>query len=197
MNAILLSGGMDSIALAYWKRPDVAITINYGQKPAEAEIAAARQVASELGIQHETIAIDCTAIGSGDMAGDQALGIAPVPEWWPFRNQLLITFAAARGLSLGVSEIMVGSVASDEDHADGRPEFFEAIDALSSLQEGGVRVSAPAVKMTTPELVALSGIPRELLAWAHSCHVANLACGQCRGCVKHYQVTKEVFGVAY
>ena len=42
--------------------------------PAEAEIAAASQVASELGIQHEVIAIDCTAIGSGDMAGDQATG---------------------------------------------------------------------------------------------------------------------------
>ncbi len=35
--AILLSGGMDSIALAYWKRPELAITINYGQKPFLAE----------------------------------------------------------------------------------------------------------------------------------------------------------------
>ena len=95
MRALLLSGGMDSIALAFWKRPEIAITIDYGQRAAEAEVTAARQVARELGIQHEVIAIDCTAIGSGDMAGSIALEIAPVPEWWPFRNQLLVTLYAA------------------------------------------------------------------------------------------------------
>ena len=35
--ALLLSGGMDSIALAYWKRPDIALTIDYGQAAADAE----------------------------------------------------------------------------------------------------------------------------------------------------------------
>ena len=197
MRALLLSGGMDSIALAFWKRPEIAITIDYGQRAAEAEVTAARQVARELGIQHEVIAIDCTAIGSGDMAGSIALEIAPVPEWWPFRNQLLVTFAAARGLVLGVTEIMTGSVASDGSHADGRPGFYQAMDAVTSFQEGGIRVTAPALDMTTPELVRQSGVPREILAWAHSCHTGNLACGNCRGCVKHYQVTKDVYGVAY
>ena len=197
MRALLLSGGMDSIALAFWKRPEIAITIDYGQRAAEAEVTAARQVARELGIQHEVIAIDCTAIGSGDMAGSNALEIAPVPEWWPFRNQLLVTFAAARGLVLGVTEIMTGSVAYDGCHADGRPGFYQAMDAVTSFQEGGIRVTAPALDMTTPELVRQSGVPREILAWAHSCHTGNLACGNCRGCVKHYQVTKDVYGVAY
>lgn len=188
---------MDSIALAFWKRPEIAITIDYGQRAAEAEVTAARQVTHELGIQHEVIAIDCTAIGSGDMAGSNALEIAPVPEWWPFRNQLLVTFAAARGLVLGVTEIMTGSVASDGSHADGRQGFYQAMDAVTSFQEGGIRVTAPALDMTTPELVRQSGVPREILAWAHSCHTGNLACGHCRGCVKHYQVTKDVYGVAY
>lgn len=197
MRALLLSGGMDSIALAFWKRPEIAITIDYGQRAAEAEVTAARQVTHELGIQHEVIAIDCTAIGSGDMAGSNALEIAPVPEWWPFRNQLLVTFAAARGLVLGVTEIMTGSVASDGSHADGRQGFYQAMDAVTSFQEGGIRVTAPALDMTTPELVRQSGVPREILAWAHSCHTGNLACGHCRGCVKHYQVTKDVYGVAY
>lgn len=197
MRALLLSGGMDSVALAFWKRPEIAITIDYGQRAAEAEVTAARQVARELGIQHEVIAIDCTSIGSGDMAGSNALEIAPVPEWWPFRNQLLVTFAAARGLVLGVTEIMTGSVASDGTHADGRPGFYQALDAVTSFQEGGIRVTAPALGMTTTELVRLSGVPRQILAWAHSCHTGNLACGQCRGCVKHYKVTKEVYGVAY
>ena len=197
MKALLLSGGMDSIAVAFWQRPEIAITIDYGQRAAEAEIAAASQVAKEIGMQHEIISIDCRAIGSGDMAGNDALGVAPVPEWWPFRNQLLVTFAAARGIVLGVTEVMTGSVSSDGTHADGRPEFYDAMDRVTAVQEGGIRISAPALTMTTAELVRHSGVPREILAWAHSCHTGNLACGQCRGCVKHYQVTKEIYGVAY
>ncbi|WP_420024050.1 7-cyano-7-deazaguanine synthase (plasmid) [Cereibacter azotoformans] len=183
--------------MAFWKRPEITITIDYGQRAAEAEVTAARQVASELGIRHEVIAINCTPIGSGDMSGNDALKIAPVPEWWPFRNQLLLTFAAARGLVLEVTEIMTGSVASDGSHADGRPGFYRAMDAVTSFQEGGIRVTAPALHMTTSELVRQSGVPRDILAWAHSCHTGNLACGHCRGCLKHYQVTKDVYGVAY
>lgn len=188
---------MDSIAVAFWKRPEVAITIDYGQQPAPAEISAAAQVASDLGIHHEVLHIDCRPIGSGDMSGNEALGIAPVPEWWPFRNQLLVTFAAARALALGATEILTGSVVSDSSHADGRPEFYEAIDALTKYQEGNIRVNAPALELSTAQLIRLSGVPPEILRWAHSCHTGNLACGRCRGCVKHYQVTKDVYGEAY
>lgn len=197
MRAILLSGGMDSIALAFWKLPDIAITVHYGQKAAEAEVRAAAQVSVELGMRHEVVRVDCSALGSGDMAGGPALAAAPVPEWWPYRNQMLITFAAMRGIALGVSELILGSVASDGSHADGRSQFYEAMDAVLVQQEGGMRVTAPALHLTTAGLVRLSGVPRPLLSWAHSCHVGNLACGACRGCVKHYQVTDEIFGDAY
>jgi 7-cyano-7-deazaguanine synthase len=188
---------MDSIALAFWKLPDIAITVHYGQKAAEAEVRAAAQVSVELGMRHEVVRVDCSALGSGDMAGGPALAAAPVPEWWPYRNQMLITFAAMRGIALGVSELILGSVASDGSHADGRSQFYEAMDAVLVQQEGGMRVTAPALHLTTAGLVRLSGVPRPLLSWAHSCHVGNLACGACRGCVKHYQVTDEIFGDAY
>jgi 7-cyano-7-deazaguanine synthase len=188
---------MDSIALAFWKRPEIAFTVDYGQAAASAEVAAATQVCDELGIAHQVIRADCSSLGSGDMAGKDPLVLAPVPEWWPFRNQLLITLAGMRAASLGVRTILVGSVASDGTHADGRKDFYEAVDRLMHLQEGGIRVEAPALGMSTVELVQLSGVPRELLAWAHSCHVGAMACGGCRGCVKHYEVTKALFDDAY
>lgn len=197
MKGILLSGGMDSIALAYWQQPDVAFTIDYGQAAAEAEIAAAGQVASVLGMRHEIIVVDCSSLGSGHMAGTEALDLAPAPDWWPFRNQLLLTLAGMRAVAIGVTELMVGSVASDDVHADGRPAFYASIDTVMGMQEGGVRVTAPAIGMTTAELVRISGVPQSVLAWAHSCHVGNLACGMCRGCVKHYDVTGELTGDAY
>ncbi|WP_255456169.1 7-cyano-7-deazaguanine synthase [Tropicibacter sp. Alg240-R139] len=145
MKVLLLTGGMALIAVAYWKRPEIAITINYGQKAAEAESTDAAQVVKELSLKHEILKIDCTNIGSGDMAGNDPLESAPVREWWPFRNQLLVTFAAARGMSFGATEVMTDSVPLDKSHADGRPEFYRALDLLVALQEGGIKVSAPAL----------------------------------------------------
>lgn len=197
MIALLLSGGMDSVSLAYWKKPQFAITIDYGQIAARGEIAAAAQVSRELGIQHHVVSVDCSAVGSGDMAGSAPLSLAPVPEWWPFRNQLLLTLAGATALGLGVTELMIGSVVSDGSHADGRPDFFSQIDQLMSIQEGGLRVTAPAIAMTAIELARTSGIPRSLLAWSHSCHTGMYACGVCRGCVKHYNTMEELYGDAY
>jgi 7-cyano-7-deazaguanine synthase len=190
--ALLLSGGMDSTSIAYWKRPEIAVTIDYGQLPAEAEIAASRAVCGALNISHEIIRVDCSSLGSGDLAGSPHLNLAPVPEWWAYRNQLLITLAGMRVIGLDVGHLLIGALATDVLHADGRPEFVTAISKLLEIQEGGLTVSAPAHEMTAAELVRRAGIPMEILGWAHSCHTSNSACGQCRGCVKHYKTMEEL-----
>ena len=87
---ILLSGGMDSIAVAYLCRPSIAITVDYGQLPAAGEKRAASAVADELGLRHETITVDLLPLGSGHMAERPPIDVAPIPEWWPFRNQMLV-----------------------------------------------------------------------------------------------------------
>ena len=188
--AILLSGGMDSIALAFWKKPDLAITIDYGQVSAEGEIRAARKVCQELGLAHEILRIDCRCIGSGELAKTSPLSIAPADEWWPFRNQLLITFAAARLVGKGFGRLMLGTVKTDNEYADGRKEFYSAMDALLFIQEGTLHVTAPAIDMTTVELIKESGISGDILSWAHSCTRNKFACGRCRSCVKHREAMK-------
>jgi 7-cyano-7-deazaguanine synthase len=190
--AILLSGGIDSIALAHWKQPEVAITVDYGQVSARGEIAAARAVAQQLRVKHDVVVVDCRSIGSGDMADAPAHESAPASEWWPYRNQLLITCAAARALDLGVSQLLIGTVASDRFHVDGTAEFMNRMSDLLRMQEGGLALHAPAIALSSAELVRTSRVPIELLAWAHSCHRADFACGRCRGCVKHYEVMQEL-----
>ena len=190
--AILLSGGVDSSTIAFMERPQLAIVIDYGQMPAIGEWRAARAIAKRLNIPLETIEIDCSSLGSGDMAGTSASPYAPVPEWWPYRNQLLVTLAAPVALKLGIRELLIGTVSTDGQHADGTPEFIEALNQLMMIQEGGIRVVAPSLGRTSVELVQDSGIPLSLLAWTHSCHVASLACGQCRGCVKRSGIFKEI-----
>lgn len=195
--ALLLSGGQDSIALAHWFRPRWAITVDYGQVPAEAEFVAAQAVCRELGIEQICVSVDCRALGSGDMAGSKALDIAPVSEWWPFRNQLLLTLAATAAVARGATELLIGTVSTDATHTDGTLQFVAAIDSLISLQEGKLRVRAPAIDLTSAELIRRSGISMEALAWAHSCHVSRWACGECRGCIKHKNVVHELGYEAY
>jgi 7-cyano-7-deazaguanine synthase len=190
--ALLLSGGMDSSALAWWLRPDIAITIDYGQLAAEAEIRASTAVCQDLHINHSIVRIDCRSLGSGDLAGEAPDAHAPASDWWPYRNQLLVTFAGMRALGLGANRLLVGTVASDGTHADGRPGFYEHLDALMAFQEGQLRIEAPAIDMTTADLIRRSGIPASSLAWAHSCHKANVVCGQCRGCNKYFEVFHEL-----
>lgn len=190
--ALLLSGGMDSVALAYGLRPQLAITIDYGQKPAKGEIRAASAVCEALSLNHRIIQIDCLALGSGDLAGTDACTVAPVSEWWPYRNQLLITFASAAALQERISRVVIGAVSSDSSHADGRHEFFEAMGYLLRLQEGGLSLEVPAIKDTTVSLCSRFSVPFEVLAWSHSCHVAEYACGRCRGCQKHRESMREL-----
>lgn len=192
--ALLLSGGMDSIAIAWWKRPDVAITVDYGQLPARAEITAATVVAQRLGMAHHLVKVDCRLLGSGDMAGATANEHAPASDWWPYRNQMLVTFAAMKAISLGVEKLYIGSVLSDGFHRDGTPEFVEALSSLLALQEGGMTVSAPAIELSTLDLIRLSGVPDTELAWAHSCHKSDVPCGNCRGCNKYFKVLKDLNG---
>lgn len=190
--ALLLSGGMDSISIAYWKRPEVAITLDYGQRAAETEKRVSSVVCLELGIEHHVLSIDCSSLGSGDMAGVAPDATAPASDWWPYRNQLLITLASMRAIALGVDTLYIGTVRSDEGHRDGTVDFVRLVDELVSYQEGGMHIEAPAVGMSTEELVRAAGVPPGLLAYAHSCHKANLPCGNCRGCNKYRETMHQL-----
>ena len=188
---------MDSTAIAWWRKPDLAITLDYGQRPAAAEVKAAAAVCAALGIRHEVIRADLSAVGSGDMAGRPGLPEAPVPEWWPFRNQMLVTLAAMLAISSGARTLLIGCLATDASHADGSRAFVAAMDGLLAMQEGGLRLEAPAISMTATQLLRISGVPPEVLAWAHSCHVAEHACGMCRGCKKHYETLEAIGSAPY
>lgn len=188
-SAILLSGGMDSAALAWWKRPDLGVFVNYGQRPAGAERAAAKAVAAEIGLPLECVDIDCSSLGAGTMVGRQPHPDAPTPEWWPYRNQLLVTMAGAVALRIGgIDQIWIGSVVEDEVNGDGSQAFRRALSKLMQLQEGGITVEAPAAHLSGAELVRASSTPAEVIGWTHSCFVSDTPCLKCRGCQKHLEV---------
>ena len=185
MKVLLLSGGVDSTTLAFQLRPELALTFDYGQRASAAEINASRQICSELALEHRVISIDCSPVSSGDMSSDgRRPGKSPSPEWWPFRNQLLVTLAAAAVVELPEVQLIIGSVRSDSVHKDGTIQFVETMNSLLTLQEGGVSLTAPALSKSTEELITEVNPPSGLLGWTFSCHRGSLACGECRGCQK-------------
>jgi 7-cyano-7-deazaguanine synthase len=224
---LLLSGGMDSAALAAWLRPSVGLFIDYGQRPAQAERRASLAVAEAVGVRFAEIHIDLSVIGSGllrsEVAGPSGPGdggataygdgasddedrvptsvVSPSPEWWPLRNQLLCSIAAAWALGDGMpgradaptlTSVMTASVLGDgARHADGTPAFYDALDAVTSMQEGGIRVMAPVAHLAATDLVRASGIEESVLGWTHSCHRSNVPCAACPGCWKREQVLYE------
>lgn len=191
MRVLLFSGGIESTCLAAMQRPDVALTVDYGQVCAIGETKAAANIAQILGLRHEVVRAPLGHLGSGDLAGAPPNIDCKIPEHWPFRNQMLITVAAMRFAGEGSCELVIGTVSSDRVHSDGTEAFVTAMREVLRSQAPDVELLAPALKLTTLELVTQSGVSRDLLGWTFSCHRSSVACGACRGCNK----THELFNV--
>lgn len=190
-----MSGGLDSTALAWIHRPNLCVTVDYGQRAAEGECVASAALCGQMGLEHLILTIDHSSIGSGNMSNKVPLKAAQGPEFWPYRNQCLITLGAMALVGRGLRELMIGIVSTDL-HADGRAEFVDTMDRLLRLQEGSVRLVAPALQMTGTELLRRSGFPHDLIGLTFSCHTHRYACGQCGGCIKHRETVNDVYGTA-
>jgi 7-cyano-7-deazaguanine synthase len=188
MALLLLSGGTDSACLAYVLRPALCLTVDYGQKIAKAEIDSSRNICRQLKLRHETVRIDLRRFAAGTMSGKEQKYFGAAPEWWPYRNQMLITVGAMVAFKNEMNEIIIGTVKTDRRHKDGGIRFVRQIDRLIRHQEGGIRLHAPASKFSAEELASRTKAPLDLLGLTFSCHRSNFPCGQCGGCRKNEAV---------
>lgn len=173
MTTLLLSGGVASAAVAAWRRPEHCLFVDYGQAPALSARSASLAIASYLGLGWAELTFGGTAL---DRSGHSS-------ERWPYRNQLLITLAAAWAQPRRERLILVGSVREEGDfRPDASHLFFRRIDQLLRLQTGGLRVSVPALGMSLAGLVGVSGMGPELLDLTYACEVTDVPCGRCSGC---------------
>jgi 7-cyano-7-deazaguanine synthase len=191
---MLLSGGIDSAAVAAVERPEHTLFIDYGQASAEAERTAARAVANYLGLELTELSVNFSALGCGLITGSPQIPNAPSPEWFPFRNQFLVTIAAAHAVKNNQHAVVVGLVAGDgRRHADGTPEFIFNLDSLLRSQEMQIRILAPQINTPPSDLLNKSGLPQELVHLTHSCHVSNNPCQVCPGCRRREELLRVTF----
>lgn len=181
---ILLSGGIDStVALAHTK-PELALSVNYGQTHRR-ELDAARAIAHHYGVEHHqvdiTLDIPCALTGAGLIPETHAE--QPDATFVPGRNLLLIAIATAYANAWGYGAVVLGANADDNrGYPDCRPKFVETL-SEATRQGYGVAVWAPLVRMTKRQIIAYGrelNIPFEL-TW--SCYRGgSKQCGRCGAC---------------
>ncbi|HHW43686.1 7-cyano-7-deazaguanine synthase QueC [Desulfofundulus thermobenzoicus] len=202
---VLLSGGLDStvsMAQALQEgKVELCLTMHYGQRAAQREIAAAATLAAHYHLKHRVIKLPFLA-GITDTALVNTGRVVPEPRpedlddlekaagtaarvWVPNRNGLFINIAACFAEALGCDLVVTGF--NREEAAtfpDNSLRFIQAINqSLAFSTASGVRVVSYTARLNKTEIVALGrrlGVPWHLI-W--SCYYGGeTMCGRCESC---------------
>lgn len=199
---VLLSGGMDSTALAselvygHGATNVQAIGIHYGQRHAT-ELTSAARVAHRLNIRYDVI--DLSVLAKSLNSALTGSG-TPVPEGHyaadnmaatvvPNRNAIMLMVAVGVAASRGLEAVYTAVHAGDHPiYPDCRPEFVEAANEAAQLGTAGmgdVEIRAPFVDISKADIVTRGtavGAPFHL-TW--SCYQGGAEhCGKCGTCVE-------------
>jgi len=200
---ILLSGGLDSatvLALAKSEgRACHAISFVYGQRH-EIELAAARRVASAIGVaEHVVYPLDLRVFGGSALTADidvpkDAADAEGIPVTYvPARNTIFLSLALGFAEARDANEIWIGVNAVDySGYPDCRPDFIEAFQQVilrgtkSGLEHAEPHLVAPLITMSKAEIIRRGtelGVDYSL---THSCYdpdASGRACGHCDSCI--------------
>ncbi len=198
---VLLSGGLDSATLLAQARAQgfacYALSFDYGQRHV-AELAAARRVATELGVQeHKIISLDLRQIG-GSALTDSSIAVPETPgtgipvTYVPARNTLFLSLALGWAEVLGAQDIFIGVNAVDySGYPDCRPAFIAAFETLANLAtRAGVegtpfRINAPLLNLSKADIIQLGlrlGVDYALTLSCYAADADGRACGRCDSC---------------
>ena len=204
---ILLSGGLDSlVALGLSKEKygiELALTFDYGQKAAIAEIETAKNICKYYNIKHHVIKLDWlknitkTALVSDKEIPSENLGtqISANAVWVPNRNSLFLNIAACFADSCGYNYIIFGANKDEgQTFPDNTEEFRERIsDVFQYSTLVKPRVTAPLINYSKSDIVRIAverSVPLELVRSCYNSTVNNKHCGECESC-KHLKKALE------
>lgn len=204
------SGGLDSTTLAaHYAREGyglLLLSFDYGQRHRSAELNAARKVAEHLGAEHHVVDLtSVTPLLSGSALTDPTVD---VPDGHyaeesmratvvPNRNAIMANIAVGAASARGADLVGLGVHAGDHAvYPDCRPEFVDALDALTAVALAGFhtpKIATPFVAWSKTEIASYAqriGAPVHL-SW--SCYKGGeVHCGTCGTCVER----KEAFADA-
>lgn len=200
---VVCSGGVDSVTALYWaksryKRVEV-ITFNYGANHNKRERAALKAVCAQCGTAMTDVALPLGRYFKSSLLS----GAKNIPEGQysssnmkstvvPFRNGIMLAFAAGFAESNGFDHIILGNHGGDHTiYPDCRPDFIDGISAAIRCGTWKkVKVVSPFCNKTKTDIVRIGarlGVPYGL---TYSCYKGGKKhCGKCGTCVER----KEAF----
>lgn len=203
---VVCSGGVDSVTALYWAKTRysrvAAITFSYGSNHNQRERACLRHICKEtvtpltvvtlpLGRHLKSSLLSgADKIPEGHYAADNMKSTVV-----PFRNGIMLSFAAGFAESNGFDCIVLGNHGGDHAiYPDCRPEFIDGIAAaIKAGTWNRVKVLSPFCNKTKADIVRLGvrlGVPYE---HTYSCYKGGRKhCGKCGTCVER----KEAFALA-
>ena len=214
MKAIsVMSGGLDcTVATCVYDRDYEihAITFDYGQKAAQQEINASKEICKKMGWSHEVIHLDwlskisTSSLNTGedipeldenDLDDLNKISESASNVWVPARNTVFTSIALSYAESINAEIIIVGW--NGEEGATFPDNSKEYLNKFNELIDVGspnkIRIEAPAIDLNKEEIVKLGikvGAPIDL---SYSCYKGEeKPCGVCESCMRRNRALKKM-----
>jgi len=179
---VLLSGGVESSTLLHEEaRHSVptGVFIDYGQRAARRELAAARIQCRALGARF--VRLDIAAAGRTFRAGQTHRLHVPLPH----RNLVILSLGLSYCAQIGAVRLAIALNSEDAaDYASATPQFIEAF-GRAALDLDDIAVVAPLVVLTKAQTIE-HGLALDVdYALTYSCLLGGAKhCGRCPQCRK-------------
>ncbi|MCA1788905.1 MAG: 7-cyano-7-deazaguanine synthase [Thioalkalivibrio sp.] len=152
LSLLLLSGGIESAALLYRLRhleePVHALWVDYGQRNARRERAAAASLSEACGAPLQTM--DLSGLRDHFTRASEWVSHVPLPQ----RNLAVLALAVNLAQHLGARRILLALNRDDRNHGPGsQPAFLHAFANLAGTLVPGMEVLAPLHHLDKAEVI--------------------------------------------
>ena len=173
---------VSAVIAKYKTNPLLALTIDYGQRAAKMEIAAAKKISRSLKIKHKTIKLSIFKGFKGltllktkkSMSTSRLNKLKNV--WIPNRNGLFINIAACFAEYYKASIIVTGFNREEaEEFPDNKPQYMAAVNhALMFSTLNKVKVRSYVADYTKKQIYKLGMKYKAPLKYIYSCYLRLL-----------------------
>lgn len=184
---LLLSGGVESTTLFYGDRASEAVFIDYGQRAAARERAAAAWHCARRAVP--LTVLDLAAVGDAFRAGQQQRLHVPLPH----RNLVALSLGASYATQQRAQRLSLALNRDDaRTYASARVAFIERFQALLSTL-GDIEIATPLIGLSKTQVIEQGVSAGVDFTRTYSCLLGYAAhCGRCPQCLKR----RAAFGEA-
>lgn len=192
---ILLSGGIDSTVLLYRLiaagHDLTPLYINYGHFPYTGELAAVKAILPSHLLDRLAIITlpGIRALGSGSLIGEYPTNLSSKEHWFkyeffPNRNMILISLAAAYCHKTGAQNIAVGFV-GENSYSDTTIAFVDAMSVALKASVGDMLIIAPYAEQSREVVITDAARYNVPIERTFSCN--SLGDRHCQFCVSCFE----------